>query len=47
MFAVLWDYFASRRRMRQYSGDFFRRGMRCDLLPAQRTRKSQRRWLTY
>lgn len=34
MFAVLRDYFASRRRMRQYSGDFFRRGMRCDLLPA-------------
>ncbi len=23
MFAVLRDYFASRRRMRQYSGDFF------------------------
>lgn len=47
MWSVLRDYFASRRRVRQYSGDFFRRGMRCDLLPAQRSRKTQRWWLAY
>ena len=47
MFAVLRDYFASRRRMRQYSGDFFRRGMRCDLLQRSAREKGQRRWLTY
>lgn len=47
MWSILRDYFASRRRVRQYSGDFFRRGMRSDLLPAQRSRKTQRRWLAY
>ena len=45
MFAILRDDFASRRRMREATREFFRRGMHCDLLPAQRTRKTQRRWL--
>ncbi len=45
MFAVLRAYFANRRRMRECTREFFRRGMRCDLLPSQR--KNQRRWLAY
>ena len=33
MLTILRDYFESRRRMRVISGDFFRNGMHCDLLP--------------
>ncbi len=47
MFSILRAYFASRRRIRQLSGTFFRCGMRCDLLPVHRGRKTQRRFLTY
>ena len=47
MFSILRAYFASRRRIRQLSGTFFRCGMRCDLLPVHRGRKTQRRFLIY
>ena len=45
MLTILRDYFESRRRMRVISGDFFRNGMHCDLLPLRRVRKTQTRWM--
>ena len=45
MLTILRDYFESRRRVRNISGEFFRNGMHCDLLPLRRVRKDQRRWV--